>query len=53
GVIISNPDTFVSIGNLSSPTTLLAIIGLVITIVMLVRGINEGQRDRYNVLTSE
>ncbi|SOC40833.1 NCS2 family permease, partial [Ureibacillus acetophenoni] len=42
GVIISNPDTFVSIGNLSSPTTLLAIIGLVITIVMLVRGINGG-----------
>ncbi|KGR80044.1 NCS2 family permease [Ureibacillus manganicus] len=42
GVIISNPDTFVSIGNLSSPTTLLAILGLVITIVMLVRGINGG-----------
>ena len=42
GIIISNPDTFVSIGNLTSPTTLLAIIGLVITIVMLVRGINGG-----------
>ena len=42
GLIISNPDTFVSIGNLTSPTTLLAIIGLVITIVLLVRGINGG-----------
>lgn len=42
GLIISNPDTFVSVGNLTSPTTLLAIFGLVITIVMLVRGINGG-----------
>ncbi|OCA83137.1 guanine permease [Bacillus sp. FJAT-27225] len=42
GIIISNPDTFVSIGNLSSPTTLLAIFGLFITIVMLVRGISGG-----------
>ena len=42
GIIISNPDTFVSIGNLTSPTTLLAIVGLVITIAMLVRGINGG-----------
>ncbi|MCG7344816.1 NCS2 family permease [Sporosarcina sp. ACRSL] len=42
GLIISNPDTFVSIGNLTSPTTLLAIIGLVITIVLLVRGISGG-----------
>lgn len=42
GIIIANPDTFVSIGDLTSPTTLLAILGLVITIVMLVRGINGG-----------
>ncbi|WP_336822724.1 NCS2 family permease [Sporosarcina sp. USHLN248] len=42
GLIISNPDTFVSIGNLTSPTTLLAIFGLVLTIVMLVRGIRGG-----------
>ncbi|MEM5596305.1 NCS2 family permease [Niallia circulans] len=42
GIIIGNPDTFVSIGDLTSPMTLLAIIGLVITIVMLVRGINGG-----------
>lgn len=42
GIIIGNPDTFVSIGDLTSPMTLLAIIGLIITIVMLVRGINGG-----------
>ncbi len=42
GIIISNPDTYVSIGNLASPMTLLAIMGLIITIVMLVRGINGG-----------
>ncbi|MEN1967401.1 NCS2 family permease [Lentibacillus sp. N15] len=42
GIIVSNPDTFVSIGKLTSPTTALAVIGLVITIVMLVRGINGG-----------
>lgn len=42
GIIVSNPDTFVAIGNVTSPTTALAVIGLVITIVMLVRGINGG-----------
>lgn len=42
GIITSNPDTFVSIGNLTSPTTLLAILGLIITIVMLIRGVNGG-----------
>lgn len=42
GVVVSNPDTFVAIGNVTSPTTALAIIGLVITIIMLVRGINGG-----------
>ncbi|WP_026909337.1 NCS2 family permease [Paucisalibacillus globulus] len=42
GIIISNPDTFVTIGNLTSPATGLAIIGLIITVIMLVRGINGG-----------
>ena len=42
GIITGNPDTFVSIGDLTSPMTVLAIIGLVITIVMLVRGIKGG-----------
>lgn len=42
GIIVSDPDTFVSIGNLTSPTTALAVVGLIITIIMLVRGINGG-----------
>ncbi|MFD2210919.1 NCS2 family permease [Virgibacillus halophilus] len=42
GMIVSNPDTFISIGNLTSPTTALAVIGLVMMIIMLVRGINGG-----------
>lgn len=40
GIVVANPDTFVSIGNLTEPMTLLAILGLVITIFMLVKGIN-------------
>lgn len=42
GIVVSNPDTFVSIGNLTSPTTGLAVIGLMITIFMLIRGVNGG-----------
>lgn len=40
GIIISNDDTFVSIGDLLSPATALAVIGLILTIFLLVRGIN-------------
>ncbi|MGM0844701.1 MAG: NCS2 family permease [Bacillota bacterium] len=40
GIIVSNPDTFVSIGQLSSPLTGLAVGGFVITVLMLVRGIH-------------
>lgn len=39
GMVIFDPDTFVSIGNLRSPGTALAVLGLVLTIIMLVRGI--------------
>lgn len=42
GIIVGNEDTFVSIGDLTSPMTLLAIVGLILTIIMLVRGINGG-----------
>ncbi|MEL3963080.1 NCS2 family permease [Lysinibacillus endophyticus] len=42
GIVVSNPDTYVSIGDLTSPMTLLAVIGLIISIIMLVRGINGG-----------
>lgn len=38
-IIIPNKDTFVSIGHLTSPTTGLAVFGLVITILMLVRNV--------------
>ncbi|RDW14971.1 NCS2 family permease [Oceanobacillus chungangensis] len=40
GIIVASPDTFVSIGDLTSPGTALAVIGLIITIIMLVRGMN-------------
>ncbi|RIW38503.1 NCS2 family permease [Bacillus salacetis] len=40
GIIVSNPDTFVSIGELASPMTGLAVAGFVITVLMLVRGIH-------------
>lgn len=42
GIIVSNADTFVTIGNVTSPMTALALFGLVITIFMLVYGINGG-----------
>lgn len=40
GIIASNPDTFVTLGNLTSPYTALAVIGLLLTIIMLVQGFN-------------
>src|SRR5699024_6642872 len=42
GIIVSSPDTIVAIGNVTSPATALAIVGLIITIVMLVLGVNGG-----------
>lgn len=42
GIIVGNEATFVSIGDLTSPMTILAIVGLVLTVIMLVRGINGG-----------
>ena len=42
GIIVSNPATFVSIGKLTSPLTALAVIGFVLTVMMLVRGIHGG-----------
>src|SRR5690625_975849 len=43
GIVVGDPDTFVTIGNVTSSATLLAVIGLIITIVMLVRGIKIGR----------
>lgn len=40
GVIVNNDATLVGLGDLSNPNTLLAIFGLVITVIMMTRGIN-------------
>lgn len=40
GIIVANPDTLVTIGDLTQPMTLLAVIGLIITIFMMVGGVN-------------
>ncbi len=37
GVVISSPSTLVTLGNLSSPPVLLALIGIVITLILYVR----------------
>lgn len=42
GIIIGSEATFVAIGDLTSPMTILAILGLIITVIFLVRGINGG-----------
>ncbi|EIJ79826.1 Xanthine/uracil/vitamin C permease [Bacillus methanolicus PB1] len=40
GVIVNNDATLVGLGDLSNPNTLLAIFGLVVTVIMMTRGIN-------------
>lgn len=42
GIIIGDPDTMVGLGDLTNPSTLLAIFGLVITVIFMVRGIKGG-----------
>lgn len=42
GIIISDSATFITMGNLTSPMTALAMFGLIVTILMLVSGINGG-----------
>jgi len=42
GIIVSNEATYISIGDLASPLTVLAVVGLILTIYLLVRGINGG-----------
>ena len=42
GIIVGNDATFVSIGDLTSPMTLLAVLGIILTVIMLVKGINGG-----------
>ncbi|WP_079478746.1 NCS2 family permease [Halobacillus salinus] len=42
GFVVKNEETFVSIGDLTSPGTALAALGFVLTLMMLVRGIRGG-----------
>ncbi|RDY69881.1 NCS2 family permease [Halobacillus trueperi] len=42
GIVVGSEETFVSIGQLTSPTTALAAFGFIITLMMLVRGIRGG-----------
>ena len=37
GLVVDNPATFVSIGDLSEPATLLALVGIILTIVLVIR----------------
>jgi AGZA family xanthine/uracil permease-like MFS transporter len=37
GLVVDNPATFVSLGDLSEPATMLALIGIVVTIVLIVK----------------
>ncbi|MEQ2525544.1 NCS2 family permease [Robertmurraya yapensis] len=42
GIIVGNDATFVSIGDLTSPMTALAVLGFVLTVILMVRGIHGG-----------
>ncbi|WP_078394208.1 NCS2 family permease [Shouchella patagoniensis] len=39
GIVVADPATLVSLGDLTQPTTLLAIFGVIVTIVLVVRGV--------------
>ena len=49
GIIVANQSTFVGIGNLTDPTVLLAIIGLLITIALVLKNVPAGCRICRNV----
>lgn len=40
GIIVSNPATFVALSDLKDPNTLLAIFGLIVSIILMVRKVN-------------
>lgn len=42
GIIVGNPDTLVGLGDLSTGSALLAIFGLVVTVIFMVRGVQGG-----------
>ncbi len=37
GLVVDNPATFVSLGNMSEPATLLALVGIIVTIILIVK----------------
>ncbi|MCM3588704.1 NCS2 family permease [Mesobacillus maritimus] len=39
-IIVSDPATYIALGDLSNPNTLLAIFGLIVTVIMMTRGVN-------------
>src|SRR5690606_19589838 len=42
GIIVDNENTLVGLGDLSSPNTLLAIFGLIVTVILMVKGVKAG-----------
>ncbi|MRG87392.1 NCS2 family permease [Salinibacillus xinjiangensis] len=42
GIVVGNPDTLVALGDLTTPTTLLAIFGIVVTVALMVVGVKGG-----------
>lgn len=42
GIIVDNPATLVGLGDLSAPSTLLAIFGLIVTVILMTRGVKGG-----------
>lgn len=42
GIIVSSPATFVALGNLHDPSTLLAIFGFIISVILILRGFQGG-----------
>ena len=40
GIIVANPSTFVALGNLTQPSVLLTLFGLVLIAILMVRGVN-------------
>ncbi|GAB3043292.1 NCS2 family permease [Virgibacillus ainsalahensis] len=42
GIVVGNPDTLLALGDITSPTVLLAIFGLVISVILITVGIKAG-----------
>ncbi len=51
GLIVANPATFVSLGDLSQPATLLALFGIIFTIVLVIKKVNGGMLYSIIALT--